>query len=187
MDEYILISTLNDFIFCPYSIYLHNVYMGADEELVHAVPQTQGKASHESIDYNKYCSKKTHIVSMPVFSDELGIKGKIDLYKADTKQLIERKHQLLKIYQGQIYQLWAQYFCMIEMGYEIEHLSFYASSTNKSYPIEIPKEEQKNELKQFISHFKKYDPSQEINININKCTHCIYCNLCDKTNLDNVY
>lgn len=31
MDDYIPISTLNDFIFCPYSIYLHNVYMETDE------------------------------------------------------------------------------------------------------------------------------------------------------------
>ena len=27
MNDLIAISTLNDFIFCPYSIYLHNVYM----------------------------------------------------------------------------------------------------------------------------------------------------------------
>ena len=40
MDEdYISISTLNDFIFCPYSIYLHNVYMESDEGLYHATPQ----------------------------------------------------------------------------------------------------------------------------------------------------
>ena len=31
MEDYISISTLNDFIFCPYSIYLHNVYMETDE------------------------------------------------------------------------------------------------------------------------------------------------------------
>lgn len=37
MDNYISISTLNDFIFCPYSIYLHNVYMEADEGLYHAL------------------------------------------------------------------------------------------------------------------------------------------------------
>ena len=43
MPDYISISTLNDFIFCPYSIYLHNVYMGGDEDIVHATPQTQGK------------------------------------------------------------------------------------------------------------------------------------------------
>ena len=33
-EDYISISTLNDFIFCPYSIYLHNVYMDADEAKV---------------------------------------------------------------------------------------------------------------------------------------------------------
>ena len=32
MDNYISISTLNDFIFCPYSIYLHNVYMNVVEK-----------------------------------------------------------------------------------------------------------------------------------------------------------
>jgi len=35
MHDYIAISTFNDFIFYPYSIYLHNVYMGGDEELYH--------------------------------------------------------------------------------------------------------------------------------------------------------
>ena len=30
-EEYISISTLNDFIFCPYSIYLHNVYENTDK------------------------------------------------------------------------------------------------------------------------------------------------------------
>ncbi len=34
-EDYISISTLNDFIFCPYSIYLHNVYMESDEGLYH--------------------------------------------------------------------------------------------------------------------------------------------------------
>lgn len=43
MDDYISISMLNDFVFCPYSIYLHNVYMDTDEGLYHAKPQTIGK------------------------------------------------------------------------------------------------------------------------------------------------
>ncbi len=50
MDDYIAISTLNDFIFCPYSIYLHNVYMDADEGVYHAVPQTRGRIVHETVD-----------------------------------------------------------------------------------------------------------------------------------------
>ena len=43
IDDYIAISTLNYFIFCSYSIYLHNVYMDTDEGLYHAIPQTRGK------------------------------------------------------------------------------------------------------------------------------------------------
>ena len=39
MNNYISISQLNDFIFCPYSIYLHNVYMEADEDVFKAPPQ----------------------------------------------------------------------------------------------------------------------------------------------------
>ena len=50
MIDYISISTLNDFIFCPYSIYLHNVYMETDETIYHATPQTQGRVAHESVD-----------------------------------------------------------------------------------------------------------------------------------------
>lgn len=49
-DDYISISTLNDFIFCPYSIYLHNVYMDTDVSLYHAIPQTRGRIAHESVD-----------------------------------------------------------------------------------------------------------------------------------------
>ena len=45
-EDYITISTLNDFIFCPYSIYLHNVYENTDESIFHATPQTQGRIAH---------------------------------------------------------------------------------------------------------------------------------------------
>ena len=49
MEELISISTLNDFIFCPYSIYLHNVYMDVDDSLFHAMPQITGRIAHYDI------------------------------------------------------------------------------------------------------------------------------------------
>jgi CRISPR-associated protein Cas4 len=187
MHTYIAISTLNDFIFCPYSIYLHNVYMGGDEELVHAVPQARGMAAHAVIDEKRYGGKKDEIVGLGVYCDELGIAGKIDVYRVKEKLLIERKYQLNAIYQGQIYQLWAQYFCMVEMGYEVEELAFYAISTNKMFPVLVPTDEDKKELADFISAFKRFNPEDAISTNQNKCTHCIYCALCDKTDVENVY
>ena len=57
-EDYISISTLNDFIFCPYSIYLHIVYMESDEGLYHATPQTQGRIAHETVDEKKGSTSK---------------------------------------------------------------------------------------------------------------------------------
>ncbi len=45
-------------------------------------------------------------MSLPVYCDELGISGKIDVYKQDKRLLIERKNNLKRIFRGQIYQLW---------------------------------------------------------------------------------
>jgi CRISPR-associated protein Cas4 len=187
MDDYIPISELNDFIFCPYSIYLHNVYAGGSEDLFHATPQTLGKAAHASIDEKNYSSLKDEITGLAVYSEELGVLGKIDLYKGKEKLLKERKYLLETIYRGQIYQLWAQYFCMKEMGYEVDRLEFHSLSTNRTFPIDIPTNKDKAELLGFIDQFKKFDPSQTFQVNSNKCLHCIYCNLCDKTDSENVY
>lgn len=186
MESPILISQLNDFIFCPYSIYLHNIYMESDEASYHAKPQTQGKIAHEATDH-KQVSSLQEIQSLPISSDTLGIMGKIDILRLSTKTLIERKYQLKKIYQGQLYQLWAQYFCLIEMGYQVEAIAFYEISTHKMIPMSLPTQENKQELQNFIDQFNRYDPSQSIEVNPNKCSHCIYNNLCDKTEVDNVY
>jgi CRISPR-associated protein Cas4 len=76
---------------------------------------------------------------------------------------------------------------MTEMGYEVEKLAFYAISTNKTFSVEIPNETDKAELNRFIDKFKQFDPESPVSINENKCRHCIYCNLCDKTEVENVY
>lgn len=61
MDDYIAIATLNDYIFCPYSIYLHNVYMDTDEGMYKATPQIKGTLVHEGVDHKTSSTKKTDI------------------------------------------------------------------------------------------------------------------------------
>lgn len=100
MDTLILISNLNDFIFCPYSIYLHNIYMNTDEEIYHATPQTKGKLAHTTIDEKKASNKKDELQSLPVISLRLGIMGKIDIYRTKEKMLIERKYNLKTYIEG---------------------------------------------------------------------------------------
>jgi CRISPR-associated protein Cas4 len=187
MFEFIPISQLNDFIFCPYSIYLHNVYKQADNDLFHATPQMKGKSAHTNIDAKKYSTKKSEISGLSVYCDEFGIMGNIDVYKADEKHLIERKYKLERIFRGQIYQMWGQYFCMKEMGFEIEKMSFHSISTNKNFEVEIPNACGKKEFGDLVCKFKEYNPEAKIEVNVNKCKHCIYCNLCDKTEVENIY
>ena len=187
LDDLISISALNDFIFCPYSIYLHNVYMDTDEGLYHATPQTKGRLVHEPVDTKTSSNRKEEILALPVMSAELGLVGKIDVYRSKEKKLIERKYQLKRIFRGQIYQLWAQYFCMVEMGFEVDEIAFYEISTNKTIPVNLPTVADKSELFSFIESFKLYDPSEDIIVNPAKCSHCVYCGLCDKTDKENVY
>ncbi len=187
MEEYISLSQLNDYIFCPYSIYLHNVYMGTDESLYHATPQTMGKVSHSVIEAKKASNLASDLISMSVASEEYHLYGKIDIYKGREKRLIERKYMLKQIYQGQIYQLWGQYLCMTEMGYNVESLAFYEISTNKMISVEIPDDSDLSAFKEFLRKFKSFNPEEPISVNMNKCAHCIYCSLCDKTTSENVY
>ncbi len=62
MIDYISISTLNDFIFCPYSIYLHNVYMEADETMYHATPQIFDVSAVKLKKYGNALHRDTDIV-----------------------------------------------------------------------------------------------------------------------------
>ena len=54
MEETILISYLNDFIFCPVSIYFHKLYGKLDKKLYQSEYQINGTNAHKAIDNKKY-------------------------------------------------------------------------------------------------------------------------------------
>ena len=138
MTDAIPISWLNDYIFDPKSIYFHNVLAEFDTHNYHQTPQINGNLSHESIDKNKYSNAKRYLVGKSVFCEKYNLIGKIDILDRQTKTLIERKHKISKVYQGHIYQLYAQYFALLEEGYEIKKLKIYSISDNKNYFIPLP-------------------------------------------------
>lgn len=158
--------------------------MNTDDGLYHAAPQTRGRIAHESIDNKTASNSKNDILSLPVYSVRFKLMGKIDIYRQKEKFLIERKYRIKQIFQGQIYQLWAQYFCLLEMGYEVDKLYFYEISTNKMIPIALPTEDDVLKFSSFIENFYHYDPTKNITINPNKCKNCIYHPLCDKIEED---
>lgn len=161
--------------------------MNTDEGLYHAKPQTRGRIAHEMVDKKTASNRKDDLLSLPVYSSRYKLMGKVDVYRRKEKLLIERKYQLKQIFKGQIYQLWAQYFCLLEMEYEVERIAFYEISTNKMIPITLPSQRDILQFENFLEHFRQFDPSEVLPINPNKCKHCIYSNLCDKTETENVY
>lgn len=162
--------------------------MESDEDCYKATPQTKGTIAHKPVDEKRSSTSRYDIQSLSVYCDSLGISGKIDIYKEDMKLLIERKNNIKQLYRGQLYQLWGQYYCMKEMGFHVEHIAFYEISTNKMIPVSLPREKERLELEQFIKRFRSFNPLEDfVTVNTNKCRHCIYCNLCDKSMTDNVY
>ncbi len=179
MESYIQISKINDFIFCPKSLYFHSIYENFSEKTYHQSPQTKGKIKHESIDRGKYSTAKRFLQGLEVYSEKYNLAGKIDIYNKDAKALIERKNKIIKIYDGYKYQLYAQYFSMIEMGYEVEKLSFYSMTDNRKYEIELPKGEELEKFEETINKMRDFDMlNNSYSKNPAKCAKCIYSELC---------
>ncbi|MDD5977287.1 MAG: type V CRISPR-associated protein Cas4 [Bacteroidales bacterium] len=92
------LTTLNDFIFCPYSIYLHKAYMETDEDIFKTIVQLSGTNAHKATNSKKGSSRSCDILSLPVCSNSLGLYGVIDLYRGNTATPIERKLRLNHIF-----------------------------------------------------------------------------------------
>ncbi len=179
MEENINISLLNDFIFCPRSIYFHNLYYPFDETLYHSTYQKEGKSAHKNIDEKNYSSKKDLIEGLDVYSEELGLVGKIDLLDLSSNTLIERKKRIKQIYEGYYLQVYAHYFCLIEMNYKVRSIKLHSLVDNKRYNVALPGYKDKNRIAEIIQNMKSFDLSKPFKQNPNKCKMCIYKEMCD--------
>jgi len=183
MEPCLLISYLNDFIFCPRSIYFHQLYDRLEQRLYQTTAQTRGKAAHWTIDSRRYTTAKNILQGIDVYSEKYTIGGKIDLYDKSKFMLTERKKKIRVVYDGYIYQLYAQYHCLLEMGYEVKKLRLYSMDDNRVYPVKTPREDpqRQRQFEILIEKIKHYNPGDSLQINPNKCTRCIYNPVCDVT------
>lgn len=182
MDDCIIISSLNDFIFCPASIYFHKLYGSQDTITYQNSYQINGTSSHETVDKGTYSARKNIITALEIYSEKYNLVGKIDIYDADSKTLTERKRQIKTIYDGYIYQIYAQYFALCEMGYEVRKLRFYSMVDNKTYPVKLPSEdtEMLHKFEKTINDIKNFDMENFWQENSEKCRKCIYESACDR-------
>lgn len=183
MEDYIPISYLNDFVFCPRSIYFHQLHGRLSTRLYHDLPQIRGKAVHEAIDNAKYSSRKSILQGVDVYCHQYGICGKVDIFDIYAGLLTERKKHINNIYDGYIFQLYAQYFGLTEMGYEVKKMRFYSSDDNKVFPVELPQKNMKMKAKfeNTVEQIKNYNLNDHIQTNPLKCKNCIYESICDQS------
>lgn len=177
-----MISFLNDFIFCPRSIYFHRLYSNRDGQVFQGIYQTQGQEAHKAIDNKTYSTAKQVFQAMEVYSDKYRLCGKIDLFDSEKKILTERKKSVTKIYDGYVFQVYAQYFSLVEMGYDVETIKIYDMSHNKSYQIKLPEDDTVmfKKFENLIGDIQKFDLLESSFVaNVEKCLRCIYSNLCD--------
>jgi CRISPR-associated exonuclease Cas4 len=182
MEPYIPISFLNDFIFCPRSIYFHQVHGSLSQSMYHSKPQVAGLAVHESIDKGSYTTSENVLVGMDLYSEKYGLQGKIDIFFIDTGLLLERKNKIAKIYDGYVFQVYAHYFALQELGYEVKEIKIHDRTHNKSFPIPLPQEDHVmfNKFEKTIQELKDFDlNNSNFYPNIEKCRNCIYSHLCD--------
>lgn len=84
MESYIPIAYLNDIIFCPRSIYFHQLYRGRSDMVYKQKPQLKGTAALDTIDKKRYQTRARVLQALDVYSDRFGLCGKIDVF--DTKK-----------------------------------------------------------------------------------------------------
>lgn len=169
MESYIQISKINDFLFCPLSLYLHAIYENFDTRGYHETAQVAGKIVHENIEKGTYSSAKRFLQGMDVYSEKYNIAGKIDIYDSKERALIERKNKIQHIYLGYKFQLYAQYFCMQEMAYEVKKMYLHSLSDNKRYSVELPGAAEIIAFEKVLNDMRNFGPTD---IRDHKCARC---------------
>ncbi len=181
MNEYpITITNLNDFIFCPVSIYFHNLDSDTDKMQYQDECQINGTAAHSKSDSAVYSTKKSMLQGISIYCEEYNLFGKIDTFDISKGTLTERKKCIKNIYDGYVFQIYAQYFALTEMGYNVKQLCLYSMDNNKKYLIKLPSEDIDMLLKfeNVIQDIKKFSMGNFVQENKEKCHKCIYEPLC---------
>ena len=137
-ENTIRLSNINDFLFCPISIYFHNLMEDADRMMSQSRYQIDGTHAHKAIEDGEYTSRKDVLQGIEVYCDRFDLMGKIDLYDIKKGLLTERKKKISRLYEGQIFQVYGQYFALKEMGYEIRKIRVHSMDDNKNYNISTP-------------------------------------------------
>ena len=160
MEDPIRISNLNDFGFCPISVYFHNAMGDKDRILTQTHYQINGTDAHSTIEDGTYSSKKDILQGIEVYCDKYGLYGKIDTYHVGKGLLVERKKKVSRLFESQIFQLYGQYFSLCDMGYDVRMLKIHSMDDNRNYDVPLPSEDQElfDRFEKLIEEIRLFNP-----------------------------
>lgn len=183
MEQPIMITWLNDFVFCPLSIYFHNLYGSVEQLAFQETTQINGTAAHAAIDGGNYSTRSGILSGQLVYCEEFGLIGKIDIFDTRSGVLTERKKRIITVYDGYTYQLYGQCFALREMGYDVKKIKLHSLEDNRSYPVPLPEESPERccEFRKVVCALRTMDMMGFIQENATKCLRCIYEPLCDRS------
>lgn len=181
MEQPILITWLNDYVFCPRSIYFHNLYGDTNRIAFQETDQINGTKAHEAIDSGTHSTRSDVLCGIDVYSERYGLIGKIDRFDRRSGVLTERKKRIKTVYDGYVFQLYGQFFALSEMGFSVRKLALYSMDDNRTYPVPLPQDDpvMHEKFERVIDGLRRFDVGAFRQENAQKCTRCIYEPLCD--------
>ena len=100
-EQPLAISQLNDFIFCPASIFFHSLET-EENIMVQDSFQLNGTNAHQHSDSATYSTEKSVLQGVSVYCEKYNLIGKIDVFDEKTGVLTERKKKIKTVYDGYI-------------------------------------------------------------------------------------
>ena len=100
-EQPLAISQLNDFIFCPASIFFHSLET-EENIMVQDSFQLNGTNTHKHSDSATYSTEKSVLQGVSVYCEKYNLIGKIDVFDEKTGVLTERKKKIKTVYGGYI-------------------------------------------------------------------------------------
>lgn len=162
MEQYIPITLISDFLFSKGSAYLQTTYRELNTSNFHSESQVKGSINHENIEKRTFSTSKDILQGVFVYSEKYKIVGKIDIYDRKKEILIERKTKVKQVFDGYKYQLYAQYFCLLEMGETPKKLQIRSMEDNKVYDVAIPDQTEIEKFEKIIEEIKIFDPVKNL-------------------------
>lgn len=154
-----------------------------DKNTYQSTYQIEGTNAHKTIDSGNYSTRKNILQGINIYCEKYRIQGKIDIFDIDKGVLTERKRSITKIYDGYIFQLYAQYYALVEMGYKVSKIRFHSIVDNKNYNIKLPSDdiEMREKFENLIKSIREFEIENFKQENIEKCKKCIYEPSCDRS------